>query len=347
MANSLRGNSEKSGDFNFRFTGGSQKIAFEKQISNAEWYSELDQSDLMKIRFPLTKKQSLDLKITDLPHTLNFEWQNRDVFSGSLVDMSFVSQSVIELSFRDKLYSLTRKVDSSHFKSESLMNVLKNLSSKVSLETKFFGDFNEVLPSIFLGSQNLYQNIKFLSDKFGFFFYFHAPSGLLHFLRLGASSSVTKIDSNKYVTDFQQKIRSDLSWDSVETRVFDDRDLSTQTKKYISQSLYGALDSVSSHGAFRGKQKWPFAKGSYETHAQNSTEYEDGDRRIQYPLAKQAIFQEVFTLSTYHAMSLPGEHVEVSKSLNPDLLDGKYLVHSCQAEFSSSRPKMNMSLIRP
>lgn len=340
---------QKRGKFKFKASGGGgqlSRVLFER-INEAEWVSELDKSDFVRLRIALHKKEALELRLSELPPELSLDWQDRPIFKGGLVSARTVGHSALELLYRDKLFALERVIDGSHLKSESLSSALKNIAGKAKLDARFYGDFGETLPTVYLGGKSLFENLSFLAAKFGFFFYFHGPSGLVHFMRLGSSSATVNIDVKKSVTDLRSSLRSDLSWDGVETRVFDDRDLSTQTRKVSGQNLYSSLSSLSEHAGYRTKQNWPFASGNFEIHAQNAGEYEDGDRRVKNPLAKQAAFQESVILSAYEPLGLPGDQVQLKNSWTPELYDGKFLLHRCHADFSSSLPKVEMTLIRP
>ncbi len=341
---------QHQGDFVFKFTSPSMLPSgaeLKDRIHAADWYSELDKSDLLKVEISLNKKESLELNLSDFPTDISLEWQSRPLFAGGLVEARMKSPTRLELSYRDKLYALERQVDGSHLKAQSLENVLKQISQKVNLSTRFYGDFFEELPAIFLGQRSLFENLAFLSETFGFFFYLHGPSKLLHFMRLGSNSSKATIGDLREITRLTPQWRSDLSWTSVETRVFDERSMDSQSKRIEGKSIYQSLSSLSEHAGYKKKQSWPYASGEYDVAAQNGTEFDDSERRVKHPLAKRAVFQESLLVSALSLLALPGDEVEISKSVGGALHQGKYLMHKCHAQFHSSLPRVEMTFIRP
>jgi len=337
---------KKRGSFKFDFSGGGD-LPFENRMSRAEWCSELDKSDTLMVSLALSRKEAADFKLAQLPTRLSVKWQDRPLFKGGLLAAEQTGGSRFDLIYKDNLYALERRIEGGYLKNESLSNAVRGIVSQGKLEAKFFGDFSDLLPSIFLGDRTLYENLVFLADKFGFFFYFHGPSELVHFIRLGSSSASVQVDAGKSVYGIHASKRSDLSWGEVNCRVFDHRTLSTQNKKIASQSIYGSLSQVSGHSSYRTKQSWPFSQGEYEVNAHHATEFDDSQRRVNAPLAKKAICGETTQLTSYEPLALPGELLELSQTWNSDFHEGSYLVQKCLVTFQSSLPRAETFIVRP
>lgn len=338
---------DTAGNFRFELEGGDKALAQKllQRCVRADWFSELDKSDSFRLRVAQGRREQLSLDLAQLATHVKVSWQDQRLFEGMLLEAHTAEDGSLELVYRDRLFALERQVDGSHFKNDSLANVLKALVGRVGLDAKLLGDFGEKLPGIFLGAKTLFENLVFLADSFGFFFYLHGPSNVVHFMRLGSTSARHKIDARRDAVALQLQARSDLRWSSVEARVFDDRSLASESRRFSGSALYGALSSLSRHAGSRAKESWPFAPGEYDVHAQNAADYDDAERRIRHPLAKKAVFQESLRLRAYAPLALPGDEVEVANAGASQ--NGTFLLHRCHVKFASARPSIELNLVRP
>lgn len=333
--------------YHFGFENGSTFLPWQERIASAFWESELDRSDSFRVRICLTGTESNRIKPADLPTQMKLEWKGVQLFRGGLIGHETLTPTTVELIYRDSLFKLERIVDGSHLSGHTLESAIREILKRTELDLRFFGDFSEKVPALFLGGRSLYDNLIALADKAGFFFYLHGPSGVLQVLRAHSHSAKASLDFASQGLRLFSDVRSDQTYRSVQTRFFRDQDLSAQTQTFRGQEIYQGLQHLIERPGYRSKQDWPFSMGESESHAQNSAEFNDSERRVRQMLEKRAMLQEKTVIRTMTPVGLPGTQIDLKNSPGDLMYDGCYLVQRCVVEFLSNQPHMDMTLIRP
>lgn len=329
------------GKYSWTFSGGNTKA--KDWVAEATWDSSLDCSDSLTVRFVLPTKQELSLD--DLPKSAELKWQDRVFFKGHLQGFSRVTPHVVEGTYKDALYKTERYESNALVQDCTLQDALDTLARVAGLTTRFHGTFADSVSSRYLGGKTVFRHLEELSQEYGFFFFSHAPSEVLHFYRLGAETSTAAVDWKEDVARFSSDVRSDLLVSGVDHRYFDPATQTGKTQTLRESDLYSPVQPLTQHDSFRAKKDWVYAKGHRSLKSEGKLAAQSVESVAKNSLSKQALFQEGVWLRFWKPVAMPGDTLDV-KGAGP-VLSGKYLVHSARLPIGTAHPYLDLRVVRP
>ena len=208
---------KQRGQYQWTLSGGHSDAL--KWVAELLWESALDRADQLTVRLVPPGKHTIVPK--DYPATVEIKWQGKILFKGHLHGFTRVGVNGVSLRYMDSMYKLQRFESNSLLKDCTLQEGIDSLAKLAGLTTRFHGGFSDPLPSLYLGGKTAFQHLRDLSESYGFFFYAHAPSEVLHLYRLGAETQTMELQWKQDVAQFGVDVRSDLLVSGVDHRFFD------------------------------------------------------------------------------------------------------------------------------